>query len=149
MKVELELTEQQLKELDNGLNNLLQNLSEKQKLEIVKAYMIKQFDGIYYEKIDTWGCTRTELTDFGRTLIKELQDKITQAASDKIIEQLLENKEINNCIKLVEKDLPQIIEKSISQYIVDNLFRNKNDLQQQIYEIIYKYRMENNSTNYN
>ena len=86
MKVELDLSAEQLQELDNGLMNLIKTLSEDQKTEIVKSY---------------------------------LQNKM------------------NEIIEYIIRNLQEIIEQSISKYIVDNLFASKYMLDEQIKRTIW------------
>lgn len=66
MKIELEVSAEQLKELDKGLNNLLLNLNEEQQVQLIQGYLNKQFQDLY-EKDSYW--SNTELTDFGKQLI--------------------------------------------------------------------------------
>lgn len=48
MKVELDLSTEQLNELDKGLTDLLKTLTDEQKTVIVKEYLQKQMDNNFY-----------------------------------------------------------------------------------------------------
>lgn len=43
MKIELDVSAEQLKELDKGLTNLLSTLSEEQQVQLIQGYLNKQF----------------------------------------------------------------------------------------------------------
>lgn len=128
MKIELDVSAEQLKELDKGLTNLLSTLSEEQQVQLIQGYLNKQFENLY-NKSSYY--SNTELTDFGKNLIQGLQGQITNSVTDKILEQENVKKEIDEITQDVLNNLPDIIQQSITHYIVNNLFLNK----QNIYDI--------------
>lgn len=128
MKIELDVSAEQLKELDKGLTNLLSTLSEEQQVQLIQGHLNKQFENLY-NKSSYY--SNTELTDFGKNLIQGLQKQITNSVTDKILEQENVKKEIDEITRDVLNNLPDIIQQSITQYIVNNLFLNK----QHIYDI--------------
>lgn len=125
MKIELEVSAEQLKELDKGLNNLLLNLNEEQQVQLIQGYLNKQFQDLY-KKDSYW--SNTELTAFGKELIQGLQGQISKSVTSKLLEQENVKKEIDEITQNVLNNLSDIIQKSITQYIVDNLFSNKQDI---------------------
>ena len=136
MKVELNLSTEQLKDLDDNVTNLLNNLTDEQKIEIIKNYINFQFDKLSYTHKDNFWGDKKEISEFGRKLITGLQDQITNSVSEEIMNDENLKSFINETIDNVKKDLPNIIETSISKYIVDNLFNSYHDIQEAIrYEI--------------
>lgn len=136
MKVELDLSAEQLQELDNGLINLIKTLSEDQKTEIVKSYLLNKMDENFYEQTNSFYSSK-QLTDFGKTVVDGLREKV----ADNITNDILSNKDLidkmNEIIEYTTKDLSEIIEKSITKYIVDNLFSNKYMIEEQIRQTIW------------
>ena len=136
MKVELDLSAEQLQELDNGLMNLIKTLSEDQKTEIVKSYLLNKMDENFYEQTNSFYSSK-QLTDFGKTVVDGLREKV----ADNITNDILSNKDLidkmNEIIEYTTKDLSEIIEKSITKYIVDNLFSNKYMIEEQIRQTIW------------
>lgn len=136
MKVELDLSTEQLQELDNGLMNLLKTLTDDQKTEIVKSYLQNKMDENFYEQTNSFYSSK-QLTDFGKTVVDGLREKV----ADNITNDILSNKDLidkmNEIIEYTTKDLSEIIEKSITKYIVDNLFSNKYMIEEQIRQTIW------------
>ena len=74
MKVELDLSAEQLQELDNGLMNLIKTLSENQKTEIVKSYLQNKMDENFYSKQDSIYSSK-QLSDFGKRSCRRIKRK--------------------------------------------------------------------------
>lgn len=145
MKIELEVSAEQLKELDKGLNNLLLNLNEEQQVQLIQGYLNKQFQDLY-EKDSYW--SNTELTDFGKQLIQGLQEQISKSITDKLLEQENVKKEMDEITQKVLDTLPDIIPKAITEYIVGNLFQNRGEINTMINTVYWenkKYRIERNN----
>lgn len=136
MKVELDLSAEQLQELDNGLINLIKTLSEDQKTEIVKSYLLNKMDENFYEQTNSFYSSK-QLTDFGKTVVDGLREKV----ADNITNDILSNKDLidkmNEIIEYTTRDLQEIVESAISKYIVDNLFSNKYMIEEQIRRTIW------------
>ena len=125
MKVELDLSTEQLQKLDDNLTNLLDNLTEEQRIEIIKSYINFQFDKLTYTYKTSWGNEQKELSKFGKDLVTGLQDLITKSISTEILEHENIKEIIEANIKEVENNIYNIISSAISRYIIDNLFTSR------------------------
>ena len=136
MKVELDLSAEQLQELDNGLMNLIKTLSEDQKTEILKSYLQNKMDENFYSKQNSIYSSK-QLSDFGKEVVEGLREKVADNITDDILSnEDLKNK-MNEIIEYIIRNLQEIIEQSISKYIVDNLFASKYMLDEQIKRTIW------------
>ena len=145
MKIELEVSAEQLKELDKGLNNLLLNLNEEQQVQLIQGYLNKQFQDLY-EKDSYW--SNTELTVFGKELIQGLQEQISKSVTSKLLEQENVKKEMDEITQKVLDTLPDIIPKAINEYIVGNLFQNKGEISTMINTIYWENKNIERNNNY-
>lgn len=134
MKVELDLSEEQLKGLDEDLTLVLKNLSEEQKISIIQAYLIDKFNKFEYTYTTSWGSKETKISDFGKQLIDGLQNKIEDSISNKILKDEKLKSFIKDTIDNVEANLQNTIEKAISEYITENLFSNTDKIRYFIQE---------------
>lgn len=134
MKVELDLSEEQLKGLDEDLTSVLKNLSEEQKISIIQAYLIDKFNKFEYTYTTSWGSKETKISDFGKQLIDGLQNKIEDSISNKILKDEKLKSFIKDTIDNVEANLQNTIEKAISEYITENLFSNTDKIRYFIQE---------------
>lgn len=145
MKIELEVSAEQLKELDKGLNNLLLNLNEEQQVQLIQGYLNKQFQDLY-EKDSYW--SNTKLTAFGKELIQGLQEQISKSVTSKLLEQENVKKEMDEITQKVLDTLPDIIPKAINEYIVGNLFQNKGEISTMINTIYWENKNIERNNNY-
>lgn len=145
MKIELEVSAEQLKELDKGLNNLLLNLNEEQQVQLIQGYLNKQFQDLY-EEDSYW--SNTELTVFGKELIQGLQEQISKSVTSKLLEQENVKKEMDEITQKALDTLPDIIPKAITEYIVGNLFQNKGEINTMINNIYWEHRNIERNNNY-
>lgn len=145
MKIELEVSAEQLKELDKGLNNLLLNLNEEQQVQLIQGYLNKQFQNLY-KKDSYW--SNTELTVFGKELIQGLQEQISKSVTSKLLEQENVKKEMDEITQKVLDTLPDIIPKAINEYIVGNLFQNKGEISTMINTIYWENKNIERNNNY-
>lgn len=139
MKVELDLSTEQLQELDKGLLDLLKTLNDDQKVQLIKAYLENKMDENLYIKKDSFYSSK-ELSSFGKEIFDGLQERI----KDSITNELFNNEDLqldlNDIVNRLKKNLYEIVESSISSYIINNLFRHQDDLQQQIQQTIWSMR---------
>ena len=141
MKVELDLSTTQLEELDKSLTSLMENLTEEQQVEIVKSYINFQFDKLEYSYHDDyWNRDKKEISEFGKKLIEGLQNQIVNSISEEIMKDESLRSFIQETVNGIIKDLPNIIETSITRYIVDNLFSSKSNIDEQIRQTLYQMR---------
>lgn len=139
MKVELDLSTEQLQELDKGLLDLLKTLNDDQKVQLIRAYLENKMDENLYIKHDSYYNSK-ELSSFGKEIFDGLQERI----KDSIIDRLFDNEDLqsdlNDIVNRLKKNLYEIVESSISSYIINNLFTHQSDLQQQIQQTIWTMR---------
>ena len=111
MKVELDLSAEQLQELDNGLMNLIKTLSEDQKTEIVKSYLQNKMDENFYSKQDSIYSSK-QLSNFGKEVVEGLREKV----ADNITNDILSNKDLTDkmdeIIEYIIRNLQEIIEQA-------------------------------------
>lgn len=136
MKVELDLSAEQLQELDNGLMNLIKTLSEDQKTEIVKSYLQNKMDENFYSKQDSIYSSK-QLSNFGKEVVEGLREKVANNITDDILSNKDLTDKMDEITKYIIRNLQEIIEQSISKYIVDNLFASKYMLDEQIKRTIW------------
>ena len=141
MKVELDLSATQLEELDKSLTNLMENLTDEQRIEIVKSYVNFQFDKLEYSYHDDyWNRDKKEISEFGKKLIAGLQNQIVNSISEEIMKDEDLRKFIDETVNNIIKDLPEIIEESITKYVVENLFSSKYAIDEQIRRTLWERR---------
>ena len=143
MKVELDLSTEQLENLDSDLTNLLKNLTKEQQTEILKSYIIDKFNKMETTYTNGWGREEKQLTKFGEDLIKGLQEQI----SESVTEEIMKDENLLNVIQETKNNiinsLPRIMEESISQYIIDKLFNSKEDIRQVLQDEMWEIRNRN------
>ena len=145
MKIELDLSADQLSMLDTGLTDLLKNLTEEQKISILQTYFLREFQGIRYSEKNEYGyyTRRDELSDFGKAIVKGLQEKISDSVSNKILEDENLQKELKRIEENLVNQLPNILSKSINTYILENLFTNRSHICDISTDIIRQENMRN------
>lgn len=139
MKVELDLSTEQLQELDKGLLDLLKTLNDDQKVQLIKAYLENKMDENLYIKKDSFYSSK-ELSSFGKEIFDGLQERIKDSITDELFNNEDLQSDLNDIINRLKKNLYGIVESSISSYIINNLFRHQDDLQQQIQQTIWNMR---------
>ena len=138
MKVEIDLGEEQLKLLDESMSNLLENLTEEQKTKILSDYITNKFNNIEEETTNYYGRKENCLTDFGKQLVDNLQNKITKVVSDKVLENESAKKIINDSVNAVVENIDEIVQKSITTYIVENLFLSESKMIDTVSRMVYQ-----------
>ena len=139
MKVELDLSTEQLQELDKGLLDLLKTLNDDQKVQLIKAYLENKMDENLYIKKDSFYSSK-ELSSFGKEIFDGLQERIKDSITDELFNNEDLQSDLDDIVNRLKKNLYGIIESSISSYIINNLFRHQDDLQQQIQQTIWSMR---------
>ena len=139
MKVELDLSTEQLQELDKGLLDLLKTLNDDQKVQLIKAYLENKMDENLYIKKDSFYSSK-ELSSFGKEIFDGLQERIKDSITDELFNNEDLQSDLNDIVNRLKKNLYGIVESSISSYIINNLFMHQNDLQQQIQQTIWSMR---------
>lgn len=135
MKVELDLSTEQLNELDKGLANLIETLSDEQKTEIVKSYLNDKMDKGFYREVSGWSHNSyTELTEFGKKVIDGLKEKVSENITNDLLQNKVLVEKMEDVSNYVEEHISEIVVKSLVTYISTNLFYNRFDVNNQIQE---------------
>lgn len=145
MKVELDLSSDQLRYLDNSLTELVKNLTEEQQITILNNYMQTQMENLIIKNKSTnfySSSSSTTLTELGQHLVNELQARIADAITDKILETEDIKKLMEDYTKQVIDDLPSTIIKSINSYVVDQIFLSRDRIQDILTQQSYELRDE-------
>ena len=101
MEIRLDLSTEQLAYLDKDLTVLLKELTDEQKIEILKAYMINKFE--HWETKNSWG--NTVLTDFAKEIVNGLQEKICDAITEDVLQDENLKKAMKEVTEQVKKEL--------------------------------------------
>lgn len=145
MKVELDLSSDQLRYLDNSLTELVKNLTEEQQITILNNYMQTQMENLIIKNkgISCYSSSSsTTLTELGQHLVNELQTRIAEAITDKVLETEDIKSLIDEYTKKVIDTLPSTIIESINQYIVDQIFLSKDRIQDMLMQQSYQLRSD-------
>lgn len=130
MKLEIEVSEDQLKNLDEDLSTLLSTLSTDDKLKLIEAYLFKKFDeGLYATNF--YGSS--ELTTFGRKLV----DGVDKYIGEHIVNEIIDTEGYKNIFDNIMNNMQKIISESISKYVIEHLFMDKGCVQSMINHQIY------------
>ena len=143
MKVELDLSAEQLTLLDTSLKDCLLSLTTKQKTDLLQNYINTQLESFRVEKpYEGYYRSRPEYeyTDFGKQITDKMSSRIEKAITDKMLSNEELTKYIDEVIENVKKNLQETIESSISKYIIEHLFQDKNSLEDEIRNTIYRMR---------
>ena len=76
MKIELEIDAEKLELLDANLTDLLASISAEQKTEIIKSYLLHQFDKWEVVTTTSWGTKQSSLSTFANEVFVCQQAKI-------------------------------------------------------------------------
>ena len=134
MKIELEIDAEKLELLDASLTDLLAGISAEQKTEIIKSYLLHQFDKWETHSTTSWGEKKTTLSEFANHVIAGLKDSIRQEIFKEVMQDPSFVEQIGILSKEIKADFPNIIREAICAYVADNLFMNRNTVRDQIYE---------------
>lgn len=143
MKVELDLSSDQLRYLDNSLTELVKNLTEEQQITILNNYMQTQMENLMIKEKSTGyysSNSSTTLSELGQHLVNELQQQVAKAITDKVLETEDIKSLIDEYTKKIIDTLPSTIIESINQYIVDQIFLSKDRIQDMLMQQSYQLR---------
>ena len=132
MRIELEINEEQMKDISEDLKKFLDNLTDEQKLEILKDFCNRQLE-------ESLGVTHSGYyyNNFSDTFAKKMQEGINNGVADIIckrddFEELLKDK-----IDRTVKNMGSIIEASITKYIAGHIFMSKDEIMNEINHSVY------------
>lgn len=134
MKIELEIDAEKLELLDSNLMDLLSNLSAEQKTEIIKSYLLHQFDKWEIVTTTSWGTKQSSLSTFANEIMSGLKDAIREDIFKEVMLDSSFVEQIGTLSKEIKEDFPNIIREAICNYVADNIFANKHSVRDQIYQ---------------
>lgn len=145
MKVELDLSADQLTLLDKSLKDCLLSLTDDQMVQLLQNYIDNQLESFRVQKESSYWRTSPEYeyTDFGKQITDKMSKKIEEAITNEMLNKEEVTKYIDEVIENVKKDLQHTIESSISKYIIEHLFCNKDSLELEIMNTINMMRSNN------
>lgn len=133
MKVELNLSDAQLKSLDDDLSSLLDRLTDEQKTEIIKAYVVNNLDKmITYTDILGGYSSYSELSSFGKELVNGMRDLIRNSLTKEIMDSEELRKVLEPELEDIKERLPIIVDTAVTKYVAENLFMHKDDIADRI-----------------
>ena len=135
MKVEIDLSAEQLAYLDRDLTGFIKSMNDEQKLEILKGYMLQN---LKFEKSSSSYYNNKQLTEFAQEVVNGLKAKICDSITKDILEDENLKKAMHEVVEDVKKDLGRTIQAGIMEYIISNLFNSKDDIKQTIYPEIWQ-----------
>lgn len=134
MKIELEIDAEKLELLDANLTDLLASISAEQKTEIIKSYLLHQFDKWEVVTTTSWGTKQSSLSAFANEVMSGLKSAIREDIFKEVMLDPSFIEQIGALSKEIKEDFPNIIREAICNYVADNLFANKYSVRDQIYQ---------------
>lgn len=134
MKIELEIDAEKLEKLDSDLTDVLASLSAQQKTEIIKSYLLNQFDKWEVTTSNSWGVKSTEMSNFAREVVSGLKDAIKKAIFEDVIKDAAFLEKMNKEIEEIRKELPFTIQHAIATYVAEQVFMNSNSVKDMMYQ---------------
>lgn len=134
MKIELEIDAEKLELLDANLTDLLASISAEQKTEIIKSYLLHQFDKWEVITTTSWGTKQSSLSTFANEVMSGLKNAIREDIFKEVMQDPSFSEQIGTLSKEVKEEFPNIIREAICAYVTDNLFANRHSVRDQIYQ---------------
>lgn len=135
MQVTINITDAQLRDLNSNLENFLDTLTDEQKLEIVKEYLSKELNNIVFSQ-DYFG---KRLSTFGERIISGLQEQINAAIVSQTLDNPILKEELDKISSNVKNNLEETINKGIIDFVINEVFVNKDKCQNMIYNKMNRY----------
>lgn len=134
MKIELEIDAEKLEKLDSDLTDMLASLSAQQKTEIIKSYLLNQFDKWEVTTSNSWGVKSTEMSNFAKEVVSGLKEAIKKAIFEDVIKDEAFLEKMNKEIEEIRKGLPFTIQYAIATYVAEQVFMNSNSVKDMMYQ---------------
>ena len=120
MKIELEIDAEKLELLDASLTDLLAGISAEQKTEIIKSYLLHQFDKWETVTTTSWGTKQSSLSAFANEVMSGLKSAIREDIFQEVMLDPSFVEQIGTLSKEIREDFPSIIREAICNYVADN-----------------------------
>lgn len=137
MKIEIDLSVEQMKDLENDLRGFLHGLSEEQNTAIIQNFLQAQFDTLFYEKKDCgyWGNSSSfVLSDLGKTIIDGLKESVKKAITEELLADENLQKAIHDTVETTKNHLTDYIQEGIVKYTINEIFCDKHRVMDIVYQ---------------
>ena len=137
MKIEIDLSVEQMKDLENDLRGFLHGLSEEQNTAIIQNFLQAQFDELFYEKKDCgyWGNSSSfVLSDLGKTIIDGLKESVKKAITEELLADANLQKAIQDTVETTKNHLTDYVQEGIVKYTINEIFCDKSRVMDIVYQ---------------
>lgn len=137
MKIEIDLSVEQMKDLENDLKGFLHGLSEEQNTAIIQNFLQAQFDELFYEKKDCgyWGNSSSfVLSDLGKTIIDGLKESVKKAITEELLADENLQKAIHDTVETTKNHLTDYVQEGIVKYTINEIFCDKHRVMDIVYQ---------------
>lgn len=118
----LDVSAEQMQDLEEDIKNFMLSLTDEQKTTILKEILDEKFDTLYYD-VDTsnfWGSSSSRrLSQFGQELSEGLKTKITETISDRI----MEKDSMMELIKKVQEQVENRFEDYLRESLIEKMMK--------------------------
>jgi uncharacterized membrane-anchored protein YjiN (DUF445 family) len=137
MKIEIDLSVEQMKDLEEDLRGFIKGLSEEQHTAIIQNFLQAQFDELFYEKKDCgyWGNSSSfVLSDLGKTIVDGLKESVRKAITEDLIADANLQKAIQDTVEQTRNHLTDYVQEGIVKYTINEIFCDKNRVMDIVYQ---------------
>lgn len=129
MKIELDLNEEQLKQLDHDLVDVLGNLTDDQKVQIMTDVLYKRLEKVDVNVSSRWTTPEeSRWSRFINEIIKGLQEKLAESITENMLKNEAIQERAQNAINNTVEHLEEIIFKGIVEFVIKNVFASYKDM---------------------
>ena len=145
MKIELDLNEEQLKQLDHDLVDVLGNLTDDQKVQLIQGFLTKRLMEVdahpdrggcfgYYDKnAERWN-------HFISAVVNGLQEKIVQSITDEILKNDPIRAKVDAATDSTIQNIGEYVCRGIISYVVERVFLRKDEVMHEINNAVVNTR---------
>ena len=137
MKIEIDVSVEQMQDLENDLRGFLHGLSEEQNTAIIQNFLQAQFDKLFYEKKDCgyWGNSSSfVLSDLGKTIVDGLKESVRKAITEELLADANLQKAIQDTVETTKNHLTDYVQEGIVKYTINEIFCDKSRVMDIVYQ---------------
>jgi hypothetical protein len=128
MKVELDLSTEQLEGLDKSLSEVLLKLTDEQYTQILSEYIRTQFKEMFTVYTTSWGSKEKKLSDFGKQLLDNLQKNIEAAITKELLADEALQAQLDPIKEDIRKNLGKTVQSAIVEHVMYKVFTDKYEI---------------------
>lgn len=129
MKIELDLNEEQLKQLDHDLVDVLGNLNDDQKVKIMTDILYKRLEKVDVNVSSRWPTQEeTRWSRFISEIVKGLQEKLAESITENMLKNEAIQERAQNAINNTVGHLEEIVSKGIIEFVIRNTFASHKEV---------------------